>query len=761
MDYFSIINQRLLQIILIILVAGCQSTSVSPSAAKKATEGFSPQQINRLFVVDCLLPPEIRKMGASMIYLAPRRPIKTTAGECETRGGEYVAYDRANYASALKVWLPQAKRGDPQAQVTLGEIYESGMGGGLADPQLAFRWYKKAADQGNSRALLNLGNLYEKGLGVKKDLKLALNYYRKASGLDQTDLEFASVTKAKVEEVYQQKFDQMKQDFQTKETEIKRLRQQLKSTTQRLNKQRKKLSRIKHTLDSTRTQLKLEKRKPQVDQKFVKTLEKQLQTEMTRFNIQQSRVVNQQQQQIALSKEKLTRQREQLKSQEAGFHQAFLQIRRSMKQIAARAKTAQTTQDQLAVKQLRKKLQIAKVDLADQGQQIKQLKRAVLETEKILAHLEKPDTHHLLANAQVEIIEPSMVLTRGIPSYQLRSISQTKKIIGKVKRLQGLKSLQVNNQITAVDTEGIFRLDIPLQKDKTPVEVIATYQQGQSSVINFTLIAKQHPSDKKESYPSVNMTVSRYPSINFGRFYALIIGNQDYSQLPPLNTSINDAKAVDAVLRTRYGYQTTLLLDANRYQVMSAFNDLRNRLTEDDNLLVYYAGHGEIDRLDRSAYWLPTDADRKNTANWLSSRSITELINILPAKHILVVADSCYSGAMTETAVARLPEKMDESKKKKWLAFMVKRKARTVMTSGGVKPVLDTGANHHSVFANAFLKALKSNRGLMEDYELYRLIYGKVKRASTSIGFPQTPQYSAMQHAGHEGSPYFFVPKAL
>lgn len=69
-------------------------------------------------------------------YLTARRPIKTTAGDCEIRGGEYVAYDRANYASALKVWLPQAQQGDAEAQVIVGEIYEKGLGG-LADPALA------------------------------------------------------------------------------------------------------------------------------------------------------------------------------------------------------------------------------------------------------------------------------------------------------------------------------------------------------------------------------------------------------------------------------------------------------------------------------------------------------------------------------------------------------------------------------------------------------------------------------------------------
>jgi len=90
-----------------------------------ATPGISP---DRLLVVDCLLPGQVRQLGGSMTYLSPRRPAKSTASECEIRGGEYVAYDRANFATSLQVWLPKAQEGDAQAQTYVGEIFEKGMG---------------------------------------------------------------------------------------------------------------------------------------------------------------------------------------------------------------------------------------------------------------------------------------------------------------------------------------------------------------------------------------------------------------------------------------------------------------------------------------------------------------------------------------------------------------------------------------------------------------------------------------------------------
>ena len=126
----------------------------------------------------------------------------------------------------------------------------------------------------------------------------------------------------------------------------------------------------------------------------------------------------------------------------------------------------------------------------------------------------------------------------------------------------------------------------------------------------------------------------------------------------------------------------------------------------------------------------------------------------------MVVADSCYSGALTGSAVAKLPEGMDDAKRERWLKAMNNRKARTVLTSGGVKPVMDLGGGDHSVFANAFLKVLRSNKRVLEDYDVFRDVSNQVRTSASKVGFEQSPQYAPLQHAGHEGSPFFFVPEA-
>ena len=70
-----------------------------------------------LLVVDCLLPGQVRSLGERTTYVTRRRPTRTTAQECRVRGGEYTAYDRADLATSLAVWLEGAQAGDAVAQL--------------------------------------------------------------------------------------------------------------------------------------------------------------------------------------------------------------------------------------------------------------------------------------------------------------------------------------------------------------------------------------------------------------------------------------------------------------------------------------------------------------------------------------------------------------------------------------------------------------------------------------------------------------------
>lgn len=238
--------------------------------------------------------------------------------------------------------------------------------------------------------------------------------------------------------------------------------------------------------------------------------------------------------------------------------------------------------------------------------------------------------------------------------------------------------------------------------------------------------------------------------IDIGNFHALVIGNNRYRHFPKLETAVQDAKTVAEILKNDYGYQVTQLKNANRYKVFKELSRLRRQLKKNDNLLIYYAGHGYLDENTKRGYWLPVDAEADNYANWLSTTDVTDMLNGMAAKHVLVVADSCYSGSLTRS-IKISPQQL-EPDQLAWIQRINAKKSRTVMTSGGLEPVLDSGNGKHSIFAEAFIYALNENKNVLEASRMFT----KVRRAVV-LNSDQTPEYSDIRKAGHEGGDFIFA----
>ncbi|MCK5353600.1 MAG: caspase family protein, partial [Methyloprofundus sp.] len=365
----------------------------------------------------------------------------------------------------------------------------------------------------------------------------------------------------------------------------------------------------------------------------------------------------------------------------------------------------------------------------------------------------------------IEIIDPPVALIRGTPTIALRSIIKQREIFGKVETADGLLSLLVNDNKIKTDKRGLFQTNVKLTQNETPVSIIAIDKSGQRASLDFILSLNQAKAAAPASPAKTAIGNSRnkkplWETLDFGNYHALIIGNNHYKKIPSLNTPINDAKAVAQVLKEKYAFDSTLvLLDATRYEILSALNNLRASLTNEDNLLIYYAGHGELDQKNMRGHWLPVDADSDNTANWISTVAITDILNAMNTKHVLVVSDSCYSGAMTRSSLARIDAGTSSSKKQEWLKAMLKARSRTVLTSGGLKPVMDGGGGDHSVFAKAFIETLQNNMSLLEGQALYREVSGSIIATASKYGIEQVPEYAPIHHAGHESGEFFLIPK--
>lgn len=240
-----------------------------------------------------------------------------------------------------------------------------------------------------------------------------------------------------------------------------------------------------------------------------------------------------------------------------------------------------------------------------------------------------------------------------------------------------------------------------------------------------------------------------------GRYYALVIGNDSYQHAPLLKTAVHDARVIDSILRDRYGFETKLMLNASRQEIFQAISHYRRNANEDDSLLVYYAGHGYFDRETDKAYWLPVDARLEDSANWVSADDITSNVRAVPARHILIVSDSCYSGTIYRDlglAVATT----EATARDRFLQKLLAGKSRTLMASGGNEPVSDGGGDGHSVFARAFLTGLtKMDRGSFTASELFRdFVQERVAGKAN-----QTPEYNPLRNSGHESGDFVFVRK--
>ncbi len=531
--------------------------------ADKALEGHT--QLGDLHVVDCLLPGQVRRLG-NRTYLSPRRPVKTTASDCRIKGGEYVEYDRADYRSALNVWMAAAEAGDPEAQTNVGEIFERGHQGN-PNFEAARIWYEKAAAQDYGRAQFNLGTLYEQGLGVSRNPVTALNWYRQAWGMADDDVIFASAAAKQQQQMQAQYQQELAQRVATKDRQIASLQTQLRK--------------LREALEAS-------------------------------------------------------------------------------------------TDEQAAADQQLDDLQNLLSELQDQ-QAAQRVELAQLTERPQVGATDNPDPQALVLR------EPG--------------------------------------------------------------------DDDASAVVR----------------PPVDPTA--YKDVDMGNYYALLIGNAEYEQMENLETPLNDIARAHRILEEKYGFTVFSLTNGSNVSVMKAINDLSEILTEDDNLLLFYAGHGS--RLNRgdaeTGFWLPKNAERppRNTY-WVPNEFITGHLARLQAKRVLVVADSCYAGLLSaEPSLLLFGNDRPEYSNLDFLRFKLGKRARLLLTSGGDRPVLDSGAGQHSVFASAFLDELETNQGLLASPELYLRIRDRVSDSAAAVGFEQRPELKTIKSAGHEVGDFFFVPRDI
>ena len=196
------------------------------------------------------------------------------------------------------------------------------------------------------------------------------------------------------------------------------------------------------------------------------------------------------------------------------------------------------------------------------------------------------------------------------------------------------------------------------------------------------------------------------------RYHAVVIGINDYDststgEWESLKTARLDAEGIADILQRDYGFSVRRLLDreASRGAILSALDHLLD-LTPNDAVIIYFAGHGFYDKALDEGYWIPADAHKRVNQryakeDWIWNVMIAKILNASPARHILVIADSCFSGSLFRG------EPMESRKTDAhWYQRVLAKPSRYLITSGDIEPVLDTGGQH-SIFAKELLNFLK------------------------------------------------------
>ncbi|PZR30104.1 MAG: hypothetical protein DI538_23495 [Azospira oryzae] len=234
-----------------------------------------------------------------------------------------------------------------------------------------------------------------------------------------------------------------------------------------------------------------------------------------------------------------------------------------------------------------------------------------------------------------------------------------------------------------------------------------------------------------------------------GQYFALLIGVSKYND-PRLNLDhpVSDARKMKETLGQFYDFEPgniLLLENPTRGEIFSALYKLRSRVTTNDNLLLFYAGHGFWDEKIKQGYWWPKDASTEDPSNWLSNSDLREQLRGINSAHTLLVSDACFSGGIfrTRDASAIKTASIDYQ-------LLYKMPSRRAITSGTLTAVPD-----RSVFVEYLVKRLTQNQEqFLPAQQLFSSLRLAVINNSATV-----PQEGVIAEAGDEGGDFIFMRK--
>lgn len=304
---------------------------------------------------------------------------------------------------------------------------------------------------------------------------------------------------------------------------------------------------------------------------------------------------------------------------------------------------------------------------------------------------------------------------------------------------------------------------IEQKKMEEPTRQVAMAEEpAQNSSVNSNpppvpVLVNNDPPKIIPSIPSATTETKGAPqlggefTIKIPRFLALVIGVSKYKYAESgqgprnLDNAANDAEKLYKTLITKYNFDTTnskFLRDPNRQQIVDAFDQLTAESNDKDNVLVFYAGHGNYDSHTGFGYWLPADSKLSTKSDWIANSTVKDYMGAVKSKHTLLITDACFGGSIFKS------RSVDAAT---FLKFheLYKDPSKRAMTSGNLSEVPDK-----SIFIDQLLKKLNENElDYLPSAKLYNQIYQPVADNATE------PQFGVILGAGDEGGDFIFIRK--
>ncbi|OJJ21805.1 hypothetical protein BKI52_15005 [marine bacterium AO1-C] len=338
------------------------------------------------------------------------------------------------------------------------------------------------------------------------------------------------------------------------------------------------------------------------------------------------------------------------------------------------------------------------------------------------------------------------VVTRG---FEIVHADKTITVKGIASDASGIFEVKVNGVEASIQANGAFSATIKLAVGKNSIQVEATDTKNNTAKVDFVIERKATTTAKKKvELVDDDFDFDIKKLAKTGKYYALFIAVEQYADpaINDLDKPVKDAQKLLGALLSHYTFSQsniTFLKNPKREDIIASLDKLQQTITNKDNLLIFYAGHGHWNSNTNTGYWLPSDAKKTNTANWFRNSTLKDYIAGIPSKHTLLIADACFSGGIFKTRNAF----SDASQAINKLYELPSRKA---MTSGNLQTVPD-----RSVFLEYLIKRLTSNgKKYISSEQLFSSFRTAVMNNSKN-----TPRYGDIQNAGDEGGDFIFIRK--